>query len=50
MNPGHGQESDRQRAFEAGFDSHVVKPPDARILLEFFDSWSDSSLADSSYA
>ena len=25
---GYGQESDRRRAFEAGFDEHLVKPVD----------------------
>ncbi len=30
---GYGQESDRQRAFAAGFDHHMVKPVDAHKLL-----------------
>jgi signal transduction histidine kinase/ActR/RegA family two-component response regulator len=30
---GYGQESDRQRAFAAGFDQHMVKPVDAPRLL-----------------
>ena len=30
---GYGQESDRQRAFTAGFDHHMVKPVDAQKLL-----------------
>ena len=30
---GYGQESDRQRAFAAGFDHHMVKPVDAQKLL-----------------
>jgi signal transduction histidine kinase/ActR/RegA family two-component response regulator len=30
---GYGQESDRQRAFDAGFDHHMVKPVDAQKLL-----------------
>jgi CheY-like chemotaxis protein len=29
---GYGQESDRQRALEAGFDQHLVKPVDLEIL------------------
>jgi signal transduction histidine kinase len=29
---GFGQESDRRRAFEAGFDGHLVKPADATAL------------------
>jgi signal transduction histidine kinase/CheY-like chemotaxis protein len=30
---GYGQESDRQRAFAAGFDHHMIKPVDAQKLL-----------------
>ena len=33
---GHGQAEDRERATQAGFDHHMVKPPDARVLAEFF--------------
>ena len=29
---GYGQESDRTKSFEAGFDYHLTKPPDAGIL------------------
>lgn len=29
---GYGQESDRQRSREAGFDYHLTKPPDPRLL------------------
>ena len=29
---GYGQESDRQRSFDAGFDYHLTKPPDSMIL------------------
>jgi CheY-like chemotaxis protein len=29
---GYGQESDRQRSFEAGFDYHLTKPPDPTVL------------------
>ena len=31
---GWGQEDDRQRSFEAGFDRHLVKPVDPNTLLE----------------
>jgi two-component system CheB/CheR fusion protein len=31
---GYAQPEDRQRAFEAGFDAHVPKPPDVDVLLE----------------
>jgi signal transduction histidine kinase/CheY-like chemotaxis protein len=30
---GYGQESDRQRALQAGFELHLVKPVDAEMLL-----------------
>jgi PAS domain S-box-containing protein len=30
---GYGQESDRLRALASGFDSHLVKPADPRVLL-----------------
>jgi CheY-like chemotaxis protein len=29
---GYGQESDKQRSREAGFDQHLVKPVDVRAL------------------
>jgi CheY-like chemotaxis protein len=29
---GWGQEQDKQRAFEAGFDAHLTKPPDPAVL------------------
>jgi len=29
---GYGQEEDRQRAFEAGFNAHLVKPADPAAL------------------
>ncbi|MDB6073569.1 MAG: chemotaxis protein methyltransferase CheR [Verrucomicrobiaceae bacterium] len=29
---GYGQEEDRQRAFNAGFDHHLVKPVDMKVL------------------
>jgi CheY-like chemotaxis protein len=31
---GYGSDSDRQRAIDAGFDSHLVKPVDPEILAE----------------
>jgi CheY-like chemotaxis protein len=31
---GYGQESDRRRAREAGFDSHLVKPAEMDAVLE----------------
>ena len=31
---GYGQESDRRRSMEAGFDQHLVKPVDPEVLLE----------------
>ncbi|MBT8103233.1 MAG: response regulator [Woeseia sp.] len=30
---GYGQESDRQRAMDAGFDSHIVKPANVKDLI-----------------
>jgi PAS domain S-box-containing protein len=35
---GYGQESDRQRSFEAGFDYHFTKPPDPNILASMLSS------------
>jgi PAS domain S-box-containing protein len=35
---GYGQESDRQRAFEAGFDYHLTKPPDPNLLASLLIS------------
>jgi two-component system CheB/CheR fusion protein len=34
---GYGQESDRTRAAEAGFDDHIVKPVDLEVLLHAVD-------------
>ena len=31
---GYGQDSDRKRSKAAGFDSHLVKPIDAELLLQ----------------
>ena len=33
---GYGQESERQRSEEAGFDHHLVKPPDISALQQLF--------------
>jgi CheY-like chemotaxis protein len=35
---GYGQESDRQRSFEAGFDYHLTKPPDPSLLASLLVS------------
>ncbi|HJT99223.1 MAG TPA: response regulator, partial [Rhodanobacteraceae bacterium] len=34
---GYGQPDDRSRALEAGFDSHVVKPAEFRVLQEILE-------------
>ena len=34
---GYGQESDRRRALEAGFDAHLVKPVDLNLLMEVLE-------------
>lgn len=36
---GHGQAADVERAIAAGFHEHMVKPPDARKLAQFFLRW-----------
>jgi PAS domain S-box-containing protein len=35
---GYGQEADRQRSWEAGFDYHLTKPPDPTILESLLTS------------
>jgi len=35
---GYGQESDRQRSKEAGFDHHLVKPPDFKKLQRILET------------
>ena len=35
---GWGQEEDRQRSREAGFDVHMVKPPDVEVLMKLLAS------------
>ncbi|HEY7374983.1 MAG TPA: PAS domain S-box protein [Polyangia bacterium] len=37
---GYGQEQDRRRSAEAGFASHLVKPVDARTLIQLVDELS----------
>ena len=39
---GYGQETDRQKSQKAGFDHHLVKPPDFQILQEIIDSVSEA--------
>lgn len=34
---GYGQDSDRERSREAGFDHHFVKPTDPRVLCDVLD-------------
>jgi len=36
---GYGQEADRQKALEAGFDEHLIKPVDPQKLLGKLDHW-----------
>nr|WP_314629158.1 response regulator [uncultured Noviherbaspirillum sp.] len=40
---GYGQPTDRQRAIEAGFDHHLIKPLEADILLRFIDAQARST-------
>ena len=35
---GWGQEEDRQRSQEAGFDTHLVKPVDHKLLMRLLAS------------
>ncbi|HEX6861341.1 MAG TPA: ATP-binding protein, partial [Thermoanaerobaculia bacterium] len=42
---GYGQEEDRRRSREAGFDHHLVKPIDLERLQELLDSWCRSQVA-----
>lgn len=41
---GYGQESDRQRALEAGFDAHLVKPVDTEVLDSLIRQFSPSAV------
>jgi CheY-like chemotaxis protein len=36
---GYGQKGDRQQAEEAGFDCHLVKPADPRLLADMIAQW-----------
>jgi signal transduction histidine kinase len=36
---GYGQKEDQQRAAQAGFDRHFVKPTDPRMLVQFIAEW-----------
>ena len=36
---GYGQDSDRRRAFEAGFDAHLVKPVDLRVIADLINGY-----------
>jgi signal transduction histidine kinase/DNA-binding response OmpR family regulator len=36
---GYGQKEDQQRAIDAGFDRHYVKPTDPRVLVELIAQW-----------
>jgi CheY-like chemotaxis protein len=35
---GYGQDEDRQRAIHSGFDHHLVKPVDFKVVEELFAS------------
>ncbi len=43
---GYGQKEDLQRAEEAGFDKHFVKPTDPRALVQLIAEWSATEPAD----
>ena len=36
---GYGQQDDRRRAHEAGFDVHLVKPADPDAVVELIQEW-----------
>jgi CheY-like chemotaxis protein len=40
---GYGSEVDRQRALEAGFDEHLIKPVSIESLLSALDRWLGST-------
>jgi PAS domain S-box-containing protein len=42
---GYGQESDRQRSLDSGFDHHLVKPADFRVLQELLATTVDKRTA-----
>lgn len=39
---GYGQEVERQRAFDAGFDAHLIKPAEPVKLTELIARWRDA--------
>lgn len=39
---GYGQESERRRAFEAGFDEHLIKPAEPARLNELIARWREN--------
>jgi hypothetical protein len=41
--PGWGQEEDRQRSHEAGFDHHQVKPVDPHALMKLLAGLSEAA-------
>jgi CheY-like chemotaxis protein len=43
---GYGQPTDRERAIKAGFEAHLVKPVDARTILETLSSLALYAVAD----
>lgn len=42
---GYGQEEDRRRSREAGFDHHLVKPINLESLQGLLDSWGRDQVA-----
>ena len=38
---GYGQGVERQRAFDAGFDAHLIKPAEPMRLIELIAHWRD---------
>jgi CheY-like chemotaxis protein len=42
---GYGQKEDQQRAIEAGFDRHFVKPTDPHLLVALIADWQDAGEA-----
>ena len=41
---GYGQESERRRAFEAGFDEHLIKPAEPARLNDLIARWRERLL------
>jgi CheY-like chemotaxis protein len=42
---GYGQERDRQRSSDAGFDAHLVKPVDFNQLLSILETMASEAAA-----